>query len=207
MQTRRRSRLLLGICNGANAGGRRPRPHPVGERRLACPNPAGSKMEIGEEESLRPFAVVPFYRTAISKGHKAAVRCLCGMVRFKWQLRAHVGRCNVGCLLSFLSCFSRFVTPLSALCTSASIFYQFCGKASLRIAASVYRSDRMMNGWFPEKLFRYRGTTSKHFDEELEQLRDNRVWLNFLDTQNDPFEGCVSHRVGTYDEFTSRHRE
>ncbi|WP_170545249.1 DUF2971 domain-containing protein [Ruegeria arenilitoris] len=64
-----------------------------------------------------------------------------------------------------------------------------------------------MNGWFPEKLFRYRGTTSKHFDEELEQLRDNRVWLNFLDTQNDPFEGCVSHRVGTYDEFTSKHRE
>lgn len=52
------------------------RPYPVGERRFACPNPAGSKMENGEEESLPPIAVVPFCRTAISNGHTAAVSCI-----------------------------------------------------------------------------------------------------------------------------------
>lgn len=64
-----------------------------------------------------------------------------------------------------------------------------------------------MNDWHPDKLFRYRSTTSEHFDKELQQLRKNKVWLNFLDTQNDPFEGCVSHRVNSYNDFALKNSE
>ena len=59
-----------------------------------------------------------------------------------------------------------------------------------------------MNGWYPENLYRYRSTNTPHFVAELEQLKENRVWLSYLDTQNDPFEGCVSYRVQSYEEFT-----
>lgn len=64
-----------------------------------------------------------------------------------------------------------------------------------------------MNSWYPDELFRYRGVSSNHFGEELNQLRNNKVWLNFLDTQNDPFEGFVSHSVVSYEEFALRNRE
>lgn len=64
-----------------------------------------------------------------------------------------------------------------------------------------------MNGWYPENLFRYRPTTSKHFADELEQLKENKVWLSFLNTQNDPFEGCISHRVNSYEEFCLKNKE
>ena len=64
-----------------------------------------------------------------------------------------------------------------------------------------------MNGWYPDKLFRYRRINTSYFDDELKHLRENKVWLNFLHTQNDPFEGCVSNSVISYDYFLLRNKE
>lgn len=49
--------------------------------------------------------------------------------------------------------------------------------------------------WLPTRLYRYRGANSDHFTEELKNLANNRVWLNNINQQNDPFEGELLFRA------------
>lgn len=59
-----------------------------------------------------------------------------------------------------------------------------------------------MNNWIPDTLYRYRGVGSQHFVKELENLKNGKVWLNFLDSQNDPFEGAALLQPTSFEEFS-----
>ena len=64
-----------------------------------------------------------------------------------------------------------------------------------------------MNKWIPDELYRYRGVGSQHFNKELENLKKGKVWLDFLDSQNDPFEGAVLPQATSLNEFESKLNE
>lgn len=64
-----------------------------------------------------------------------------------------------------------------------------------------------MNNWIPDQLFRYRGVSSPHFEQELQELKKNKVWLNFLDLQNDPFEGALSFHFTSQEAFVQKYQE
>ncbi len=58
--------------------------------------------------------------------------------------------------------------------------------------------------WFPDQLYRFRGVSSEFFEEELEGISKGKIWLNYLEHQNDPFEGALHHIPMTYDVFRSK---
>ncbi|MQY43354.1 DUF2971 domain-containing protein [Epibacterium sp. SM1969] len=55
----------------------------------------------------------------------------------------------------------------------------------------------------PDRLYRYRSTSPGYFTDELKHLVDNKVWLNFICKQNDPFEGTLRFDVETAEQFTA----
>lgn len=64
-----------------------------------------------------------------------------------------------------------------------------------------------MNLWHPNELYRFRGANSPHFAEELQNLAKGKVWLNFVNTLNDPFEGTLRYEPLSYELFSKKHRQ